>query len=76
LLGYREARFQIYLPAYQWVLENRLTAQVEELRRMAADRLLVLLGYETNADPEDLSSPLSHAALVEDSLEGTRLISD
>jgi hypothetical protein len=43
---------------------------------MAADRLLVLLGYETNADPEDLSSPLSHAALVEDSLEGTRLISD
>jgi hypothetical protein len=64
LLGYRNARFRIYLPAYKWVLDNRLGAQIEELRRAAADKTLVLLDYETNADPEDLSSPLSHAALV------------
>ncbi len=64
LLGYRDARFRIYLPAYKWVLEHRLASEVEQLRRLAADKSLVLLDYETNADVEDVSSPLSHAALV------------
>jgi hypothetical protein len=73
LLGYRDARFRIYLPAYRWVLEQRLGAEVEQLRRLAADKPLVLLDYETNPDPEDLSSPLSHAALVMRYLQGTWL---
>ena len=34
LLGYRDARFRIYLPAYKWVLEHRLASQVEQLRRL------------------------------------------
>lgn len=70
LLGYRDARYRIYLPAYRWVLEHRLTAEVEELRRLAAATPLVLLDYETNADVEDVSSPLSHAALVMYHLQG------
>jgi hypothetical protein len=57
LLGYRESRFQIYLPAYQWVLTNRLVDQVAELRQILAEKSLVLLDYETNTDVEDLSSP-------------------
>ena len=64
LLGYRDARYRIYLPAYRWVLENRLTEEVKRLREEVADRLVVLLDYETNGDVEDLSRPLSHAALV------------
>ena len=64
LLGYRDARYRIYLPAYQWVLENRLAAEVGQLRETARDRTVVLLDYETNGDVDDLSSPLSHAALV------------
>lgn len=64
LLGYRDARFRIYLPAYKWVLEHRLASEVEELRRLTGDKPLVLLDYETNADVNDVSSPLSHAALV------------
>jgi hypothetical protein len=64
LLSYREARFRIYLPAYRWVLENRLTAEVKQLQKLAEETPLVLLDYETNADVEDLSRPLSHAALV------------
>jgi hypothetical protein len=60
LLGYRDARFQTYLPAYKWVLENRLVAQVKELGQL----------LETNTDTEDLSSPMSHAALIKYYLEG------
>jgi len=70
LLGYRDARYRIYLPAYLWVLENRLGEQLAELRRHFATRPLVLLDYETNCDVEDLSSPLSHAGLVKCYLEG------
>lgn len=71
LLGYRDARYRIYLPAYKWVLEHRLASEVERLRRLAADKTLVLLDYETNADVEDVSSPLSHAALVMYHLQGS-----
>lgn len=64
LLGYRDARYRIYLPAYRWVLENCLADQVALLREEAFARAVVLLDYETNGDMENLSSPLSHAALV------------
>ena len=70
LLGYRDARYHIYLPAYRWVLENRLAAEVQRLREAAARGPVVLLDYETNGDAEDLSRPLSHAALVQHYLEG------
>jgi hypothetical protein len=69
MLGYLEARLQIYLPAYRWVLENKLTEQVEQLRSLHAEQTVVLLDYETNSDVNDLSSPLSHAALVKHYLE-------
>jgi hypothetical protein len=70
LLGYRDARYSIYLPAYRWVLENRLTDEVEQLREHSRGRTVVLLDYETNGDVDDLSAPLSHAALVKCFLEG------
>jgi hypothetical protein len=70
LLGYRDARYNIYLPAYRWVLENRLAAEVARLRNEMATRTVVLPDYETNAGVEDLSRPLSHAALVMFYLEG------
>jgi hypothetical protein len=70
LLGYRDARYNIYLPAYRWVLGNRLAVEVQRLRDEAARRPVVLLDYETNGDVEDLSRPLSHAALVMFYLEG------
>ncbi len=70
LLGYRDARYHIYLPAYRWVLENRLAAEVKQLRDEVARRTVVLLDYETNGDIEDLARPLSHAALIKHYLEG------
>ncbi|WUJ04643.1 hypothetical protein OHA21_39230 [Actinoplanes sp. NBC_00393] len=63
LLGYQEARQQIYLPAYRWMLEHRAQELVERLREMAGGDL-VLLDYTTNGDLADTSSPLSHAALI------------
>jgi hypothetical protein len=71
LLSYRDARYRIYLPAYRWVLENRLTAEVARLRVKLASRPVVLLDYETNGDVANLSRPLSHAALVKSYLEGS-----
>ncbi|XVV06571.1 DUF6939 family protein [Actinosynnema sp. CA-248983] len=64
LLDYRTARRDIYLPTYRWVLEHRLADLVDELRTLSADRRVVLLDYTTNGDVDDVSTPLSHAALV------------
>lgn len=70
LLGYREARFALYLPAYRWVLENRLQDELAALRSRSEATTVVVLDYEVNADPEDLRRPLSHAAMVVRYLEG------
>lgn len=70
LLGQEEARRQIYLPTYRWVLEHRVTDLVETLRDMVGTRDVVLLDYTTNGDVGDFSSPLSHAALIGLYVEG------
>ncbi len=69
LLSYLDARKQIYLPAYRWVLDNSLRDEVETLRQIAAAKPIILLDYETNCDIENLSTPLSHAGLVKRYLE-------
>jgi hypothetical protein len=69
LLGYEAARREIYLPAYRWVLENRVADLVAELRTLARGPGVVLLDYTTNGDVSDLSAPLSHAALVARAVE-------
>ncbi|MCB9701046.1 MAG: hypothetical protein H6711_04080 [Myxococcales bacterium] len=64
LLGYLDARRQIYLPTYAWVLEHRLADEVAALEALARAQPLILLDYETNCDVDDLRKPLSHAGLV------------
>ncbi|MEV6237915.1 hypothetical protein [Lentzea sp. NPDC051838] len=64
LLDYRTARHSIYLPTYRWVLSNHLQDQVTQLSDLARSTRVVLLDYTTNGDPDDLSKPLSHAALI------------
>lgn len=71
LLGYGEARRRIYLPTYRWVLDHHLGRELDELRRLDALGPVVLLDYETNPDPDDLSRPLSHVGLVIHLLLGT-----
>jgi len=64
LLLYLDARLQIYLPSYHWVLDNCLQNEVKQLRELAQSQTVLLLDYETNTDIENLSKPLSHAGLV------------
>lgn len=64
LLGYVEARRQIYLPSYRWVLDHRVGDLVDELRADSRRHHVVLLDYTTNGDVADVRRPLSHAALV------------
>lgn len=64
LLGYREARWQIYLPCYRFVLAERLADEVAKLRALGADQTVVLLDFGKNGQPDDLRQPLSHAALL------------
>ena len=64
LLGYIEARKQIYIPTYQWVLENKVASIIDRLREASTTKTIVLLDYTTNCDIDDPTKPLSHAFLV------------
>ena len=70
LLGYIEARKQIYIPTYRWVLTNKVSHIIERLREASKTKTIVLLDYDTNADVEDASKPLSHASLIKAYAEG------
>ncbi|MBP5660704.1 MAG: hypothetical protein J6X08_05165 [Lachnospiraceae bacterium] len=72
LLNYFDARVQIYLPTYKWVLDNvpRVHELVEKIAKESKDHDIVLLDYNTNCDFRDISKPLSHAGLVKLYIEG------
>ncbi len=70
LLNYLDARNQIYLPTYRWVLDNRLQSELVQLRTILDAQPVVLLDYETNSSINDLSKPLSHASLIAAYLRG------
>ncbi len=72
LLGYIEARKQIYIPTYKWVLENKVANIIERLRAASNEgKTIILLDYDTNADVENAKKPLSHASLIKAYVEGT-----
>ncbi|KAJ1562028.1 hypothetical protein HK405_000629 [Cladochytrium tenue] len=63
LLGYVEARKQIYVPAYLSVLRRLSQTELAELAAARERGPVVLLDYDTNGDVEDTAKPLSHASL-------------
>ncbi len=64
LLDYISARQQIYVPTYNWILDNKLTKEVNQLKELALTKTVILLDYETNAAIENPKKPLSHASLI------------
>ncbi len=70
LLNYIDARIQIYLPCYLWVLENKVSDIIKRLKEASLKEDIVLLDYETNCDVLNPKKPLSHAFLVKAYVEG------
>lgn len=70
LLSYIEARKQIYIPTYKWMLEHKVQDIVEKLREASKTQTIVLLDYDTNADVDNVKKPLSHASLIKAYIEG------
>ncbi len=70
LLDYITARHQIFIPAYKWVLENKVKHIIDRLREASKTKTIVLLDYATNCDVDDPRKPLSHAYLVKAYVEG------
>ena len=65
LIEYIDARKQIYVPSYFWMLENKCADQIRQLRIISKQRPVVLLDYDTNSDIDDYRKPLSHASLIQ-----------
>ena len=69
LLGYIEARKQIYVPSYNWMLENRCKSLLLKLKDLSVKEFVVLLDYDTNPDIDDPRKPLSHASLIVEAIK-------
>ena len=70
ILGYMEAKHQIYIPTYRWMLEHKAMDIIERLRKASETKTIVLLDYNTCCDVDDEAKPLSHACLVKAYAEG------
>ena len=70
LLDYIEARKQIYIPTYRWMLENKVSSIIERMKEASKTKIIILLDYNTNQDVDDASKPLSHAFLIKAYIEG------
>lgn len=72
LLNYFDARMQLYLPTYKWVLDNVPSVRniISRIAERAKTHDIVFLDYNTNIEFRDITSPLSHAGLVKLYIEG------
>lgn len=70
ILSYVDAKRQIYIPTYRWMLENKAMDIIERLRDASKTRTIVLLDYNTCCDVDSEKKPLSHAYLVKAYAEG------
>ena len=70
ILGYVEAKHQIYIPTYKWVLENKVKNIIDRLKEASKGKTIVLLDYNTCCDVDSPSKPLSHAYLIKAYAEG------
>lgn len=69
LIGYKQARYLIYEPAYYYMLQYYNGRDLHYLGYLSEKGVVVLLDYNTNRDIEDISSPLSHASLIIEHIE-------
>ena len=70
ILDYVEAKHQIYIPTYRWMLEHKAMDIISRLRKASETKTIILLDYNTCDDVDDEIKPLSHAYLVKAYAEG------
>ena len=70
ILGYVEAKHQIYIPTYRWMLEHKAMDIIERLRKASKTKTIILLDYDICCNVDDERKPLSHAYLVKAYAEG------
>lgn len=75
LLGVVEARRRIYVPTYEWMLENKIDAAVLDQLLAVARRGVVQFVHDVgdSGDPNDATQPLAHAAVLVRYLNRRRL---
>jgi len=78
LMDYMTARKELYVPMYNWVLENKCMDLCKKIMSISETNKVVLLDYETNCNIEDITKPLSHASLIKSFVEKmqTDIVSD
>ncbi len=66
LLGVVDARRRIYVPTYEWVIENRIDPTVIDQLLAVARRGVVQFVHDVcdSGDPNDTTQPLAHAAVL------------
>lgn len=70
ILEYVEAKHQIYIPTYRWMLEHKAMYIIERLRKASQTKTIILLDYNICCEVDDPTKPLSHAYLVKAYAEG------
>lgn len=64
MLNYIEARRQIYVPTYNFMLDNYAKEIMKTLYDLHLRKDIVLIDYFVNDDIENIAKPLSHASLI------------
>lgn len=64
LLDYISARKLIYVPSYNWVLDNKVSHLIRRIKEISLVSSVILLDYNTNTDINNPRQPLSHASLI------------
>lgn len=70
IFNYIDARKNIYIRSYRWMLENKALNLIKRMREINQTNTIILLDYSTNCDIFNLTKPLSHAYLVKAYIEG------
>lgn len=70
ILDYVEAKHQIYIPTYRWMLEHKAMDIIKRLRKASETTTIILLDYNICYDVDSETKPLSHAYLVKAYAEG------
>lgn len=64
LLDYISARKLLYVPSYNWVLDNKVSHLIRRIKEISLVSSVILLDYNTNTDINNPRQPLSHASLI------------